>query len=159
MPCKVESGPALIQGMRGPIALLIHSLVLATAGLLAGCESNLPTPVPPEPPVGQSPIAVEAPPDATPRVVRRLVAEARQQMEKDRQMVAELRDPRGRARAQDEADALDRELAVLAQRVDDPDSDNLDDVMSRLQLLDTRIDIFHDKLRAATERSTAVLKD
>ena len=80
-------------------------------------------------------------------------------MGKDRAMVSELQDPRGRARAASEADELDRELSILASRVDNADSDNLDDVMNRLQLLDTRIDLFHDKLRAATERSTAVLKN
>jgi hypothetical protein len=144
--------------MRGLISPLIHSAVVAFVALLAGCESNLPTPVTPDPP---GPIVVERDPspDATPKVVRRLVAEAQEQLGKDRAMVNELQDARGRARAQSEAEDLDRELSSLAQRADNPDSDNLDDVMNRLQLLDTRIDIFHEKLRAATERSTAVVKD
>ena len=145
--------------MRRLIPPLIHSAVFGVATFLAGCESTPPPLVPtPEPP---GPILVEqnVTPDETPKVVRRLVAEARQQMEKDRAMVTELWDPRGRARAEDEANELNRELSILSARIDNPDSDNLDEVMNRLQLLDTRIDLFHEKLRAATERSTAVLKD
>jgi hypothetical protein len=137
--------------MRG----LISGLLL----VLAACSST-PPPLTPEPePPGPIVIARDAPPDATPHVVRRLVAEAQEQLGKDRAMVTELQGPRGRARAQNEADELDRELGFLATRIDHADSDNLDDVMNRLQLLDTRIDLFHEKLRAATERSTAVMKD
>lgn len=145
--------------MRRLISPLIHSAVFGLATFLAGCETTPPPQVPtPDPP---GPIVVEpnTPPDEIPKVVRRLVAEAREQMAKDSSMVTELRDPRGRARAQDEANELNHELSVLAARIDNPDSDNLDEVMNRLQLLDTRIDIFHEKLRAATERSTAVVKD
>lgn len=146
--------------MRGLPASLTLA-VLAVTALLAGCATNLPLPPPPQPQPESGPLLVtkDAPPDATPRVVRRLVAETQEQMEKDRAMVSELPDPRGRARAQEEADVLDHELRLLAARVDDADSDNLDDVMNRLQLLDTRIDLFHEKLRAATSHTTAVLKD
>jgi hypothetical protein len=145
--------------MRGLISGLLVSVFVLGATVLAGCSST-PLPLTPEPePPGPIVLVKDTPPDATPHVVRRLVAEAREQLDKDRAMVGELHDPRGRARAQNEADELDRELSVLASRVDNADSDNLDDVMNRLQLLDTRIDLFHEKLRAATERSTAVLKD
>jgi hypothetical protein len=139
--------------------LVVALMLSCLTACLAGCESNLPPPQMPDPVEPEAPIVVESPPDATPKVVRRLVAEAREQVEKDRQMASELRDSRGRARAQGEADTLERELAILAARIDNPDSQNLDEVMSQLQLLDTRIDLLHDKLRAATERTTAVEKD
>jgi hypothetical protein len=141
--------------MRGLISGL---LVLATTAL-AACSSTPPPQTPDSEPPGPIVIAQETPPDATPHVVRRLVAEAQEQLAKDRAMVSDLQDPRGRARAESEAEELDRELSLLTTRIDNADSDNLDDVMNRLQLLDTRIDLFHEKLRAATERSTAVLKN
>lgn len=141
--------------MRG---LISGALVFAIT-VLAACSST-PPPLTPDPDLsGPIVVARDAPPDATPHVVRRLVAEAQEQMGKDRAMVSELQDPRGRARAESEVNELDRELSILASRIDNADSDNLDDVMSRLELLDTRIDLFHEKLRAATERSTAVVKD
>lgn len=142
--------------MLGRITLLAFAGITA---ILTGCAS-VPPPPPPLPP--SDPLLVEppdAPPDTTPRVVRRLVNESRQQLEKNRQMADELQDPRGRERAKAEHNTLEAELTILAARVDNPDSDNLDDVMNRLQLLDTRIDLFHEKLRAATERSTALQKD
>ena len=140
-------------------ALSVLSVVVLATSVLAGCaDVPPPTPVVPEPPAVAA-VAVEAPPDATPKVVRRLVAEARQQVEKNRAMIADLHDARGRARAQDEADTLERELVILAARIEDASSDNLDDVMNRLQLLDTRIDLLHDKLVGATERTSAFTKD
>lgn len=130
--------------------------------LLAGCPDAPPPawPEPPPPPpllLEQEPAPIGAGTE-TPHVVRRLIAEARDQMEKNRAMVTDIRDTRGRARAADEADALDRELRILEARADNPDSDNLDDVMDRLHLLDTRIDLLHDKLLSATERTSAVLR-
>ena len=131
--------------------------------LLIGCGSSAPSPIAPAPdpsgPLVVEPAVTSSPGDETPKVVRRLVREAAEQMAKNHAMVAELQDPRGRTRAEDEWRSIERELGVLILRIDNPDSDNLDGVMNELQLLDTRIDLLNDKLRAATERTTAVQKD
>jgi len=107
---------------------------------------------------------VQLPPDRdsgeqAPKVVRRLIAESREQVSKNRQMVTELPDARGRDRANEEATSIEGELDLLFARIQDTNSDNLDDVMAKLQLLDTRIDILHERLRAATLRTSAVAKD
>lgn len=135
---------------------------IASLGLVTGCM-NTPPPIAPDPP--ENPL-VQLPPEPepgngerAPRVVRRLIAESREQVGKNRQMVSELPDQRGRDRANAEASAIESELDVLAARIENTDSDNLDEVMAKLQLLDTRIDIFHERLRAATSRTSAVAKD
>jgi hypothetical protein len=133
--------------------VLLGSLAAPVLFLIAGCASV--PPLPPEPPP-PPPIEVEpqSSTDATPHVVRRLIHEAQEQVDKNREMAAELRDARGRVRAQNESNAIEVELNNLAARVDNADSDNLDDVMNRLHLLDTRIDLLHERLRAATDRTS-----
>ncbi len=81
-------------------------------------------------------------------------------------MTNELPDPGGRARAQAEVDELDRELAritdALAQASNadgDGESDVVDAAVSDLLRLDTRLSLLHERLRIATERTTAVLVD
>jgi len=142
----------------------MRALLLLSIAASAACY-EAPPPVMPDPLTESAVVLLpknsDAPSasDQTPRVVRRLVAEAKEQVAKNRQMVAELPDARGRARANQEASAIEAELDELSTRINDASSDNLDDVMSKLHLLDTRIDILHDRLRAATLRTTAVAKD
>ncbi|MBX3226465.1 MAG: hypothetical protein KIT84_32610 [Labilithrix sp.] len=139
--------------------LLVLSIALAALG--TACYDAVPPPIAPDPP-SENPLVVAPSQDEnpeTPKVVRRLVGEARAQMTKNRAMIVELPDARGRERASAEAREIEDELDALTGRIEDANSDNLDEVMSRLQLLDTRIDLMHDRLRAATLRSTAVAKE
>ena len=120
-----------------------------------------------------------------PKVVRRILAEQKDLVARSQAMANELPDPRGRARAIAEVNELAQELARIAQPVAgaaghdqlattpmsawDPmsswgqdsgteiTSDVLDEIVSALLLLDTRLSLLHEKLRAATERTTAVL--
>lgn len=144
--------------MRGLTFVGFFGWAAFAATLLTGCPEAPPPAWPDPPPPPPILIEQEQSADGTPHVVRRLISEAREQMEKNRAMVTDIRDTHGRARAEDEADALDRELRVLEARANNPDSDNLDDVMERLHLLDTRIDLLHDKLLSATERTSAVVR-
>lgn len=152
MWCKAKSGAALIQGMRAQLA---SALAATIAFALAACDPPMP-PIAPDPTTSENAIAADKPQDSTPHVVRRLVAEAQDQMAKNQQMAAELPDLRGRQRAQAEVDRVAGELSELSARIDNADSDNLDDVMRRLSALNSRIDDLHDQLRVATERTSAV---
>ena len=139
-------------------------LLLVSIALAASATACYETPPPRAPdPISENAVGQLPPEPATgeraPRVVRRLISESREQVAKNRQMVAELADPRGRDRANAEATDIENELDTLTSRINDTNSDNLDDVMAKLQLLDTRIDILHDRLRAATLRTSAVAKD
>ena len=99
-----------------------------------------------------------------PKVVRRLVAEEEDLVERSRAMATELPDPRGRARALADVSELAEELAAIAATMERSSianggvaSDILDDVVGKLLLLDTRLALLHERLRTATERTTAVL--
>jgi len=78
-------------------------------------------------------------------------------------MASGLPDLRGRARAIAEVNALAEELGRVARVMAHANggspagSDVLDAVVSELLLLDTRISLQHEKLRTATDRTTAVL--
>ena len=102
--------------------------------------------------------------DAIPKVVRRLLAEETELVAQSRLMAGELPDSRGRERALAEVDELDRELGRIAEPMaratssdGEIDSATLDEVVGALLLLDTRISLLHEKLRTATERTTAVV--
>lgn len=100
--------------------------------------------------------------DLVPKVLRRIAREETELVNGSKAMAAELRDPHGRDRATSEANELARELSVLLSLLgtgDEVASDVLDDVANRLQLLDTRVTLLHEKLRIATERTTAVLTE
>jgi hypothetical protein len=103
-------------------------------------------------------------PDSVPKVVRRILIEQKDLVARSQAMALELPDPRGRARALAELDELAQDLARIAEVMARAtrgtgaiDSDGLDAVVSDLLLLDTRISLLHEKLRTATERTTAVL--
>ena len=98
-----------------------------------------------------------------PKVVRRILAEQKDLVARSQAMANELPDPRGRARAIAEVNELGQELTRIAEPMTGAagqaaiDSDVLDEVVNGLLLLDTRLSLLHEKLRTATERTTAVL--
>ena len=114
-----------------------------------------------------------------PKVVKRILAEQKDLLARSQAMANELPDPRGRARAIAEVNELAQELTRIAAPVTSAaghdllvssqmgasgedsgptiDSDLLDEVVTGLLLLDTRVSLLHEKLRTATERTTAVL--
>lgn len=103
-------------------------------------------------------------PVAVPKVVRRILVEETELVAQSRTMASDLPDPRGRARALADVDELARELGRVAEPMarsiagdGEIDSDTLDQVVRELLLLDTRISLLHERLRTATERTTAVL--
>lgn len=103
-------------------------------------------------------------PVAIPKVVRRILVEETELVAQSRTMASDLPDPRGRARALADVDELARELGRVAEPMarsiagdGEIDSDTLDQVVRELLLLDTRISLLHERLRTATERTTAVL--
>jgi chromosome segregation ATPase len=99
-------------------------------------------------------------PDLVPKAVRRIATEQKELVERSHAMAGELRDPHGRARALAEANELALELAQAFARLGSSDeiaSEVLDDAVNKLQLLDTRVTLLYEKLRVATERTTAVL--
>lgn len=155
---------------------LSAALLLVFSSVIAGCSASAPPPLPPSTPVPGAVLEPEGPPDAAvepalvlgdagghvdpvPQVLRRIRAEEADLIARCRELARELRDPGGRARALSETGELATELARIAAPLDDADSDGLDDAARELQLLDTRITLLHEKLRAATERTTAVLID
>ncbi|MBX3222643.1 MAG: hypothetical protein KF795_19140 [Labilithrix sp.] len=157
--------------MRGstppPSGIVVSCLALGLL-LVAGCTPpRLPAaavapPAPGETPAAEAPsVAAEdggAPAmDPVPKVIRRIAAEQKELVEQSQAMASELRDARGRPRALAEANELASELARLSAAVDGADSDTLDALVSQLGLLDTRISLLHEKLRTATDRTTAVL--
>jgi hypothetical protein len=99
-----------------------------------------------------------APPlhEAVPRVIRRILAEQRELVDRSFELAAELPDPKGRARAEGEARALADELVRLTAPLDTADSSQLDETVTRLILLDTKIALLHESLRTATNRTSAL---
>jgi hypothetical protein len=135
-------------------AIAIAVAMALGAGL--GCASSAP-PLPPPPPPPPTPAALlDGPvPGSIPRVVRRIVAEEQDLVERSFALAEELPDSRGRERARREirevAEELDRIRAPLAN------AEQLDDTVMKLIQLDTRIALLHEALRTATNRTTAVI--
>jgi hypothetical protein len=151
------------------VSSLLFPSVLVGLTTLTGCASKRP-PRPPAailqtedkpskvaPDAGDG--AEERPADTIPRVIRRIVAEQKDLVERSLTMATELRDPRGRQRALAEANELAAELQRISAPIDGADSAVLDDTVNKLQLLDTRLVLLHERLRSATDRTTAVLVD
>jgi hypothetical protein len=97
--------------------------------------------------------------DTVPRVIRRIVAEQKEEVQHLLELASDLSDPRGRARATTEASSLSSELGQITAPINRADSDGLDQVITKLVLLDTRIGILHDALRDATSRGTATVME
>jgi hypothetical protein len=103
-------------------------------------------------------------------VIRRIVAEEKELLDRSRELATELRDPDGRKRALAEVDDLAAELARVEAPITNlerlerggsgsPDSDELDAAVRELVRLDSRLTILHTALRTATHRTTATALD
>jgi hypothetical protein len=144
--------------MRGIVGLIGAIVMMA----LVGCSSAPPTPpLAPEPPEPQGPILQTPPPEPAdplggnedvPRSIRRLVAEQRDEVRSIRLLAGDLRDRRGRARALQEAVELADELSTIESAIVSAGTDSvrLDDVVTRLHLLETKTALIHDALRQAS---------
>lgn len=131
---------------------------------VVGC-ANRPPPLSPDPtPDPQGPI-VQTPPaepvdplaliggnEELPRSIRRLVTEQRDEVQSIRLLAGDLRDRRGRARALQEAADLADELSAIESAIVSAgtDSERLDQVVTRLHLLETKTALIHDALRQAS---------
>lgn len=124
-------------------------VVSILAFALVGCAS-VPPPPPPPPP------AVAAPEPPGPVVVRRLLGETRELIAQNQALARELPDPRGRARAQVEADVLAVELAKLEAGYPTEDSAELDALVAALAQVESQASLLHDSLRIATSRISAL---
>jgi hypothetical protein len=116
-------------------------------------------------PNGEAPLAkgdgVHAVPDPrtdpVPRVIRRLVAEQREDVGRILTLASALGDARGRERATSEGKELEVEVAKIEALLVKTDSDSLDEVATNLRRLDTKIALLLEKLRTANDKTTAVL--
>jgi hypothetical protein len=144
--------------MRGIVGLVGAFVMMG----LVGCSSAPPTPpLMPDPIPEQGPI-VQAPPDPpadplagnedVPRSIRRLVSEQRDEVTSIRVLAGDLRDRRGRARALQEASDLADELSAIESAVVSAGADSvrLDELVTRLHLLETKTSLIHDALRQAS---------
>lgn len=125
--------------------------------LLLGCAESVP---PPALPPAVAPKVLEAAPEpahpGVPRVVRRLLQEEKELVTRSAEMARALPDPSGRARAEREVDSVAAELAAIEAPLDDADSPALDELVRRLLLVSTRIDVVYDGLRTASARHSAI---
>jgi len=115
-----------------------------------------PAAIAPDPP-GNGDATVPAGGDTLPRVIRRLVLEERELVERANALALELPDPRGRERAIREVAVLREELDAIAAPLAHANGDALDAAVSGLLRIDTRIALLHEALRTATERSSALV--
>jgi hypothetical protein len=140
---------------------VVSGIVALSLPFASGCGGAKPPPMPtPAVVVPPSPLVTSPRPDLVPKVIRRIAKEQQDLVERSRSMAAELRDPSGRARALREVDEIATELTGIQEKIgpgDETPSEVLDAAIDQLQLLDTRIVLLHGTLRAATERTTAVL--
>lgn len=133
-------------------------------GVVACSSASPPPPLAPEPPDTQGPILQTPPPapaepadplagnEDVPRSIRRLVSEQRDEVQSIRLLAGDLRDRRGGSRAFQEASDLAAELSAIESAIlsAGPDSVRLDEVVTRLHLLETRTALMHDALRQAS---------
>jgi hypothetical protein len=152
----------------------MRSLALAPLLLvvLAGCSSPRRTeaksPAPAavaitQPVFATLPLAAGAtvPRDPLPLSIQRLVSEQQSEMKDVIGLAGPVGDARGRARASREVNELADELRQIETglRAGAVDSDRLDEIVVKLQRLQTRIAILHDALRVASGPPTAVQVD
>ena len=146
--------------MRGIVGFL-GAIVMMGA---VGCSASRPPPLTPDTTPEQGPI-LQTPPEPpgppadplagsedVPRSIRRLVSEQRDEVTSIRVLAGDLRDRRGRARALQEASDLADELSAIESAIGSAGTDSvrLDDVVTRLHLLETKTSLIHDALRQAS---------
>jgi len=90
-------------------------------------------------------------PDGVPLSIKRLVSEQRVELDDIRALVAPLTDPRGRARATGDLDAMTSELGEIERdlKTAGADSERFDATVVNLQRLATRTSLMHEALRGA----------
>ena len=135
---------------------------LGSFGLVFGCSR----PPPSAPTTGLEPAAehdvamdaeVDVATDTIPRVVRRLLAEEKDLVTRSVALARELPDPRGRDRALGEAQELADELAAIDVPRSVAASATLDDIVERILRVDTRVALLLEKLRTATNHTSALV--
>ncbi len=152
--------------MRRFTPILLPLLALATACSHPRAVARAPAPgaAVPEPAVA-SPFAAlplaTTPRDPLPLSILRLVSEQNSEMKDVAGLAAPVGDARGRARAAAEVTALADELRTIetALREGTIESDRLDELVVKLQRLQTRIALLHEALRVASGPPTAVQVD
>ena len=145
---------------------LLVLAVLATACSHPRAVARTPAPsaVVPEPapdtPFAALPVAT-TPRDPLPLSILRLVSEQNSEMKDVAGLAAPVGDARGRARAAIEVTALADELRTIeiALRDGTVESERLDELVVKLQRLQTRIALLHEALRVASGPPTAVQVD
>jgi hypothetical protein len=124
-------------------------------GLSAGCAAR---PRPPAPVLKVEPAAVAratnapAPPgrlEEVPIGIRKLVASQKTELADMNALAQVVGDHTGRLRAQRDVDTLATEFTQIESGLVSTDSAQLDDTVAKLLRLDSKIEILHDKLRAA----------
>ena len=147
-----------------PIALPLLALATACSHPRTAARSPAPGAAVPEPAAASSfaalPVAT-TPRDALPLSILRLVSEQNSEMKDVAGLTAPVGDARGRARAAAEVTALADELRSIetALREGTVESDRLDELVVKLQRLQTRIALLHEALRVASGPPTAVQVD
>jgi hypothetical protein len=150
--------------------------------VLAGCSSarSRSAPAAIAPSAAPSPVATEKPKDSAsaplnfavdppshdggrdpvPLSIKRLLSEEQTEIHDVLVLAAPIGDARGKARAETEVNALVDELRAIEASLRAPgarsDSARLDEIVTKLQLLATRIGILHDALRVAAGPTSAV---
>jgi hypothetical protein len=142
--------------------------------VLAGCSSprpaaKAPAPIaatalaPPASDFASLPVAAAAArtQDPLPLSIQRIVREQKSEMNDVIGLAGPVGDERGRARAAREVTVLADELREIEAglRAGSVDSNRLDEIVVKLQLLQTRIALLHDALRVASGPPTAVQVD
>ena len=110
--------------------------------------------------VAALPVAT-TPRDPLPLSILRLVSEQNSEMKDVAGLAGPVGDARGRARAAAEVTALADELRAIeaSLRAGTVESDRLDELVVKLQRLQTRTVLLHEALRAASSPNVAVQAD
>jgi hypothetical protein len=115
--------------------------------VLAGCASR-----PPPPPIAVVP-APQAPPpphrEEIPIAIQKLVAAQRTEIRDMNALAQVVGDRTGRVRAQRDVDSLATEFTAIESTITTSESERLDAAVAKLLALDSKIELLHDKLRAA----------
>ena len=145
-----------------PVLLPLLALVAACSHPHAVAQAPAPLAALPAPesPFAARPIAT-TPRDPLPLSILRLVSEQNREMTDVAGLAAPVGDARGRARAAAEVTALADELRTIeaSLRTGTVESDRLDELVVKLQRLQTRIALLHEALRAASTPNVAVQVD
>lgn len=110
-------------------------------------------------PLFLSPESLQGKNEDIPKVVRRILREEKDLVNRSIIMASDLPDPTGKQRALREANDLKIELNQIEVPLEKANSEELDQIVQKLLLIDTRIALLHESLRTATSHTTAVVVD